>query len=239
MMIICSNALVRAIKTTALISGLAILGSAGAHADTMLYADFGSYSAAVTGISTVNIPTIPQDQTNLGSGDAAVTYENVTFSTSSALSNGNFFNVNPSFSGVPSAVLSSQEQTVGIPNILVSLPSAVTGFSLDYGTFLGGNVTFTLSNGDAFTLGSALDGYATAHFFGVTDTTAFTSVLLTINGSGPPPLDDVLSLNDVTFGSLSVAAAAPEPSTWAMMILGFFGVGAMGYRRRKFTAIAA
>ncbi len=32
-------------------------------------------------------------------------------------------------------------------------------------------------------------------------------------------------------GSFSVAAV-PEPSTWAMMILGFFGIGFMGYRRR-------
>jgi hypothetical protein len=32
-------------------------------------------------------------------------------------------------------------------------------------------------------------------------------------------------------GNLSVAAV-PEPSTWAMMILGFFGVGFMAYRRK-------
>ena len=30
--------------------------------------------------------------------------------------------------------------------------------------------------------------------------------------------------------------AVPEPSTWAMMILGFFGVGFMAYRRRNQTA---
>ena len=36
-------------------------------------------------------------------------------------------------------------------------------------------------------------------------------------------------------GNLSVAAVAavPEPSTWAMMILGFAGVGFMAYRRRS------
>jgi hypothetical protein len=28
-------------------------------------------------------------------------------------------------------------------------------------------------------------------------------------------------------------AAVPEPSTWAMMILGFAGVGFMAYRRQK------
>jgi hypothetical protein len=33
--------------------------------------------------------------------------------------------------------------------------------------------------------------------------------------------------------------AVPEPSTWAMMLLGFAGVGFMTYRRRKFVPIAA
>jgi hypothetical protein len=31
----------------------------------------------------------------------------------------------------------------------------------------------------------------------------------------------------------TVAPAVPEPSTWAMMVLGFVGVGFMGYRRRN------
>ena len=33
--------------------------------------------------------------------------------------------------------------------------------------------------------------------------------------------------------------AVPEPATWAMMILGFAGVGFLTYRRRKQTAVAA
>jgi PEP-CTERM motif len=39
--------------------------------------------------------------------------------------------------------------------------------------------------------------------------------------------------------SFSLAAAVPEPSTWAMMILGFAGIGAMTYRRRKSSMLAA
>ena len=38
---------------------------------------------------------------------------------------------------------------------------------------------------------------------------------------------------------LTAIAAAPEPSTWAMMILGFAGVGWMAYRRRNGAAITA
>jgi hypothetical protein len=37
--------------------------------------------------------------------------------------------------------------------------------------------------------------------------------------------------SDVYFGQLT--AAVPEPSTWAMMILGFCGLGFMAYRRRQ------
>jgi hypothetical protein len=35
----------------------------------------------------------------------------------------------------------------------------------------------------------------------------------------------------------SISSAVPEPSTWAMMILGFFGVGFMAYRRKSQTSL--
>jgi hypothetical protein len=37
-------------------------------------------------------------------------------------------------------------------------------------------------------------------------------------------------------GTFTVTAAVPETSTWAMMILGFFGVGFVAYRRPNKTA---
>jgi hypothetical protein len=40
--------------------------------------------------------------------------------------------------------------------------------------------------------------------------------------------------------SAGVAASTPEPSTWAMMILGFAGLGFAGYRAsRKAAAVGA
>lgn len=42
--------------------------------------------------------------------------------------------------------------------------------------------------------------------------------------------------NDVL--TISAVAAVPEPSTWAMMILGFAGVGFMAYRRKGKPALA-
>jgi hypothetical protein len=39
--------------------------------------------------------------------------------------------------------------------------------------------------------------------------------------------------NDVIQGQATGVGSVPEPSTWAMMILGFAGVGFMAYRKRK------
>jgi len=39
--------------------------------------------------------------------------------------------------------------------------------------------------------------------------------------------------NVALFDPNVVTPAVPEPSTWAMMILGFFGIGVMTYRRRR------
>jgi hypothetical protein len=51
------------------------------------------------------------------------------------------------------------------------------------------------------------------------------------------------SLSEATGGPDSfnaiVATAVPEPSTWAMMILGFAGVGFMAYRRKSKPAMTA
>jgi hypothetical protein len=47
---------------------------------------------------------------------------------------------------------------------------------------------------------------------------------------------DSLTLLSTT---VTLTDGVPEPSTWAMMILGFAGVGAMSYRRRRRVALVA
>jgi hypothetical protein len=42
-----------------------------------------------------------------------------------------------------------------------------------------------------------------------------------------------------TVSNLTVTAAVPEPTTWAMMLLGFAGVGFMAYRRKSKIALMA
>jgi len=47
-------------------------------------------------------------------------------------------------------------------------------------------------------------------------------------------LEEAVSLNTIV-----VTPGVPEPSTWAMMILGFFGLGYMAYRRKNSDGKAA
>jgi hypothetical protein len=44
---------------------------------------------------------------------------------------------------------------------------------------------------------------------------------------------------EASIDTLTVAGAVPEPSTWAMMILGFAGIGFMAYRRNSKPALRA
>jgi hypothetical protein len=83
---------------------------------------------------------------------------------------------------------------------------------------------------------------------GGTSTSPNTSEILSIggapgNGSGDVNVSGVNGCcvgfsTSYTVGSPMIAAV-PEPSTWAMMILGFAGIGAMTYRRRKSAMLAA
>jgi PEP-CTERM motif len=116
---------------------------------------------------------------------------------------------------------------------LVSLASFTGDFSLSFAlsgnqrTTLGSSTTISL-DGQSFTITPTdnLWHIYTLSFAGVTDG------VLSFTGSGPSNQQGNL-LDSV------VLTAVPEPSTWAMMILGFAGVGYMTYRRRKTVAVAA
>lgn len=195
------------------------------------YGDLASWNAAVPGATTVTIPDNVTGVTFLGSGDASVTYSGVTFSQSAAIGNGDFYNISSTFDGCCQADVSSQVATVGLENILVTLPGLTNGFSLNFGTFNGSDVTFWLSNGHSLTLGSAAsNSYLVPGFFGITDATAFSSILVT----SP---DYVLNVSNIAYGA--VGGGIPEPGTWALMLGGFGGLGAALRGRRKMaTAVA-
>ena len=90
------------------------------------------------------------------------------------------------------------------------------------------------------------DGYGTFALWIPYSVDINTSDTLHIIGSGPNTSFNVggfeITLNSQDFAPAGIGAfqhdvtatvaAVPEPSTWAMMILGFMGVGFMAYRRK-------
>ena len=59
------------------------------------------------------------------------------------------------------------------------------------------------------------------------------------NGGDPNTLYFADGINGEANGLFGSISAVPEPSTWAMMILGFAGVGFMAYRRKSKPALMA
>jgi hypothetical protein len=124
----------------------------------------------------------------------------------------NGFATNPFGSG--SLITNSTGSTVG------TYADPTGAFALA-GFFLGAADTNPFKIGTSDTVTVPLG--ATALFFGLPDANGF---------NGP---SGFYSDNS---GSFAVnVSAVPEPSTWAMMILGFFGVGFMAYRRKSRSAL--
>jgi Protein of unknown function (DUF642)/PEP-CTERM motif len=87
----------------------------------------------------------------------------------------------------------------------------------------GASQTFTLSNGGSSNLWQT----ETLNFTATSSNTLID--LMGSSGIAYVGLDNV----DVEQTSGPITPGVPEPSTWAMMILGFMGVGFMAYRRKQ------
>jgi hypothetical protein len=179
---------------------------------------FAAVPSQAVPIATVVIPDpSPNAFIYFGTGDASVTYSGVTFTQQLALGDANLFNVGSLYSGDP-AVLSSQGETSGLANILVSLPNDTTYFGVYYGTFNGSPVTFTASNGATATFGSTGSGYATP------DSAFYSGSPITWVEITSP--DSVLNINDISYNT-------PEPGTLVLLSSGLLALG--GAVRRKFS----
>jgi hypothetical protein len=93
-----------------------------------------------------------------------------------------------------------------------------------------GTITLTLVSNDGTQIFTFPNVQANADFsaFGIVATpgSGETTSSLSISSTG------FNSVKQIGFGTAGVVAAVPETPTWAMMLLGFMGVGFLAYRRK-------
>jgi hypothetical protein len=105
---------------------------------------------------------------------------------------------------------------VNFSNPLGTTPDPTTFFADVEGTIRNNGGTLTIDFGPTQSFS----------YTGGTFTLALEDITLRTTGNDRPDSNDI-------DGTITFASAVPEPSTWAMMILGFFGVGFMAYRRNS------
>jgi PEP-CTERM motif len=180
---------------------------------------------AVALLAAVSISTNPAKAATLIGDQISAAYD---FPTSTTV-------VSPptvSFSPATFTVGAGVESTLSIQSL--SNPSTFDQISINFdassltftflnaetrstGTFNGPE--FTVTSGNPF--GSILNVAAGSH----TVTASLASGVLEVNWEGQS-----FAANDTVV--ITFANAVPEPSTWAMMLLGFLGVGLLAYRRK-------
>lgn len=99
----------------------------------------------------------------------------------------------------------------------------------------GGASTFHLETGETFYLWARLQVFTAG--FSTTDASHTFSIGLSPDAS--PELVTLLSNNLVRAAPLDLGSSAPEPASWALMLLGFGGLGTALRRRRDRITLAA
>ncbi len=115
--------------------------------------------------------------------------------------------------------------------ITITLPVAETAFALDFTTlFSSTTATFALGNGFTTSVSDTVTYPNTPEFIGFVSNTPFTTLTISV------PSQQSIVVADFALGSWNGISAVPEPSTWAMMLAGFAGLGFAGYRRKTKNA---
>jgi hypothetical protein len=220
------------LKLTAL--AFLTLWTSGAYAAIITYTDASLWNAAVTTTGGDNYNSYNWSSPVSGGTVAlgtTITLSGVTYSIP-ATNGAQIFGVAPIFTGDAVFLQSSNylewQQNANPAVLSITLPASVDAVGFNFGDFYGlaHPFTITLGNGESFTSSSNLNSFA---FFGVVSDTNFSS--FTISADVFPAIDNLSFGNGVS--------AVPEPSTWAMMILGFAGIGFMAYRRKSKPVLMA
>jgi hypothetical protein len=240
------SALAGACLSTAI--GLIAVSGMPTAANASLFCTIGSCteSDTLTGLTDFN-SSIPVDKTAAVSFGETLTSVTVNFNGSTFTSTGTIQNT----SATAQTFTFGQSEAItftagaGAPSSLLTVPFTVTGsFTTPSITLLPGATTpFTDSlsfSGSLAPITTNLTQFEGAGTFPVAISTltgeTFTggggNIIATLASSATAEVT-------ITYNYSPVTSAVPEPTTWAMMLLGFAGIGFMGYRRKSKPALMA
>lgn len=225
-------------KYMGMLGGLALAAALGGTANAELI----SIGLQETGFNSGNIFTVATGNGTAGFGGA---YGNFKVDVESAedmfsaglptLLTSNSLNTSANTSGAKTIAIWMTAQGLSAANALVALESDFTVNGLSHATITenaffsssnalyGGTKIGTFSSSTTPKSASVPGGlWNLAGPFSVTE-----EYIITVNGSGNANLTATVSAP-----SLSVPPV-PEPATWAMLLLGFVGVGFVAYRGRS------
>jgi PEP-CTERM motif len=141
----------------------------------------------------------------------------VTNITGTVQSGGNTYTISGLFGAAGSA--SGVQSTIPA--------GSVNGWSFNNAIFSAGGLQFD-GNGIVLSAGGYLYNLFSDSFYGVNNALLTTGLPAALN-----------AVNAEVLGTGTITAAVPEPSTWAMMILGFLGLGFAAWRRKAGAALRA
>jgi len=232
-----TRSLKRLSSLRSLLAGLAALGFVsltGTNAQAVVFTGTGSSvdgteSASATITISGGVITVLLSDTNTGEHSSGQAVSGILFNVSGVTSISSFTQAGPLVNVVGSTVTSiagnpthwadslsgtqifidTVPGTGSMPKNLIvgSSPNGNNGFD-NFDPYINGTGTFTL------------------HAAGITDNSVISNVLFQFSTEKDPFRRVV-----------GVMSPVPEASTWAMMILGFFGVGFMAYRRKGQAAL--
>jgi PEP-CTERM motif len=180
-------------------------------------------SAGVAACSAANAATFPSVGANpLGPEFIITENSNGSFTTA----------VNPAYSSDPGPYDSVEDTYFGVINnsssvlhsITVSAPNGPFGFDGD------GIDTFGVTGSDPTGYGGPDATFTNISLDLDTGTVVFGPNGIAPGGSDIFSLEEAIALNTIV-----VTRGVPEPSTWAMMLLGFVGLGFLARRRKSRT----
>jgi hypothetical protein len=188
----------------------------------------GDFETSTNGFSQTQTPT---GWTNIGHSDGVIAYS--LFNTPAY--NGSFFYDLGGFGLASNAPGDGIRQTVTtIPGQSYTVTFGLSGENVSgveiADVKIGSQLSqFTLNVNPSF--GELAEPFTT-RTISFLATGSLTDIAFTTDAKSPSFGNNDPMIDGVIF-STSGVGAVPEPSTWAMMILGFFGVGFMAYRRKQ------